>query len=71
MFRYSRCYTVRIQAIVHDWADFYPQCKIKDVFNEEIPPNIHSVTCIGGKGMTASAGFARENIASITNRVIT
>lgn len=47
------------------WAGYYSQCKQDKIFNKEIEPNIHVVTGIGGKGMTASAGYALENINRI------
>ncbi len=62
------------EAIAASWAGYYAQCKAnntgqsKDIFNEELLSNIHIVTAIGGKGMTASAGFAKENISKIFNK---
>nr|MBX2841585.1 FAD-dependent oxidoreductase [Flammeovirgaceae bacterium] len=47
------------------WAGYYTQCKTSDIFQKTIDKNIHIVTGIGGKGMTASAGFAYENIKKI------
>ncbi|WP_020533818.1 TIGR03364 family FAD-dependent oxidoreductase [Flexithrix dorotheae] len=47
------------------WAGYYTQCKTKDILQKTIDKNIHIVTGIGGKGMTASAGFAYENIKKI------
>ena len=47
------------------WAGYYSQCKQDKIFNREIEPNIHIVTGIGGKGMTASPGYALENINRI------
>ena len=47
------------------WLGMYAQCKTQDVFNEKIGEHIHIVTGIGGKGMTGSAGFAKENILNI------
>jgi hypothetical protein len=45
----------------------YSQCKTKDIFEHIIDNNIHIITGIGGKGMTASAGFSKENINKIFN----
>ncbi|WP_186755289.1 TIGR03364 family FAD-dependent oxidoreductase [Echinicola salinicaeni] len=53
--------------IAHRWYGMYSQCKTKDLFQETIDENIHIVTGIGGKGMTGSAGFAKENISKILN----
>lgn len=53
--------------IQHRWAGFYSQCKTTDIFEYTIGSNIHIVTGIGGKGMTGSAGFSKENITKILN----
>lgn len=45
--------------IKHRWLGEYSQWKTKDVFQKTIDGDIHIVTAIGGKGMTASAGFAK------------
>jgi len=47
------------------WSGMYTQCKTQDVFNETIGDRVHIVTGIGGKGMTGSAGFTKENIRNI------
>lgn len=44
----------------------YTQCKTSDIFRHSIGDRIHLLTGIGGKGMTASAGFAFENIKKYT-----
>ncbi len=49
------------------WIGLYSQCKSSDIYQQTIDKNIHIVTGIGGKGMTASAGFAKENINRIFN----
>ncbi len=50
--------------IAQNWTGFY--CQHKDeIFVQEIAPQIHIVTGIGGKGMTTSAGFAAAHIALI------
>lgn len=49
------------------WTGIYSQCKNKDVFQKTIDKNIHIVTGIGGKGMTGSGGFSKDNIATIFN----
>lgn len=53
--------------IQNRWYGTYSQCKTKDIFEETIAENIHIITGIGGKGMTGSAGFSKENIAKIFN----
>lgn len=50
------------------WYGMYSQCKTKDIFEETIDENIHIITGIGGKGMTGSAGFSKENINKIFNK---
>ncbi len=48
------------------WNGMYTQCKTSDIFRHSIGDRIHLLTGIGGKGMTASAGFAFENIKKYT-----
>ena len=47
------------------WFGTYAQGKNIDIFNTVIGENIHIVTGIGGKGMTGSAGYAKENINTL------
>ncbi len=49
------------------WFGLYSQCKNSDIYEHTVDDNIHIVTGIGGKGMTGSAGFAKENITKIFN----
>lgn len=49
------------------WFGIYSQCKHSDIFEYTPSPNIHIVTGIGGKGMTGSAGFSKQNIDLIFN----
>jgi FAD dependent oxidoreductase TIGR03364 len=53
--------------IQNRWYGRYSQCKTKDIFEHTIGENIHIITGIGGKGMTGSGGFAKENIRKIFN----
>ena len=53
--------------IQNRWFGMYSQCKTKDIFEHTIENNIHIITGIGGKGMTGSAGFSKENITKIFN----
>lgn len=53
--------------IQNRWFGMYSQCKTKDIFEHTIEDNIHIITGIGGKGMTGSAGFSKENITKIFN----
>lgn len=54
--------------IAQRWYGLYAQCKTADIYQKTIDSNIHIVTGIGGKGMTASAGFAKENINQLFNK---
>lgn len=51
--------------IQQSWYGIYSQCKTQDVFLCDVAPNIHIVTGIGGKGMTASPGFAEANLTRL------
>jgi FAD dependent oxidoreductase TIGR03364 len=51
--------------IQNRWYGRYSQCKTKDIFEHSIGDNIHIITGIGGKGITGSGGFAKENIRKI------
>lgn len=44
------------------WMGYYSQCKGCPIFNETMDEHIHIITAIGGKGMTASLGYAEESI---------
>jgi len=48
-----------------EWLGFYSQSKREAVFRHTVDRHIHIVTGIGGKGMTTSAGFARESLQGI------
>ncbi len=49
------------------WFGMYSQCATSDIYEQTIDKNIHIVTGIGGKGMTGSAGFSKQNINTIFN----
>ena len=51
--------------IRNTWLGFYSQCTQQDIFNYTIDEHVHIITGIGGKGMTASFGYAKENIKNI------
>ena len=51
--------------INRSWYGIYSQCKSAPVFTARPEPDIHIFTGIGGKGMTASPGYAWENIEAI------
>lgn len=44
------------------WAGFYPQHNEKHIFEHDVDEYIHIRTGIGGKGMTAGAGYAKDSI---------
>jgi FAD dependent oxidoreductase TIGR03364 len=47
--------------IARKWVGMYSQHS-EDIFDRLITPSIRVLTGIGGKGMTSSAGFARQSI---------
>ena len=47
------------------WNGYYSQCRDQEIFNHSIDNKIHIITGIGGKGMTGSFGYARENVSQI------
>lgn len=53
--------------IQNRWFGMYSQCKENDIFQHTVDQNIHIITGIGGKGMTGSAGFSKQNIEQIFN----
>lgn len=53
--------------IQSQWIGIYSQCATQDIFQHSIDNRVFIVTGIGGKGMTASAGFALENLHKIWN----
>ncbi|AKP49685.1 TIGR03364 family FAD-dependent oxidoreductase [Cyclobacterium amurskyense] len=53
--------------IAYRWYGTYAQCKNGELYEKTIDENIHIVTGIGGKGMTGSPAFAKENIEKLFN----
>lgn len=51
--------------IQRSWNGFYSQSKNAEIYEHTIGGKIHVVTGIGGKGMTTSCGFARQNIQKL------
>lgn len=47
------------------WAGFYPQHPTHHIVEYDLDERIHIRTAIGGKGMTASAGYAEQSIKKI------
>jgi FAD dependent oxidoreductase TIGR03364 len=54
-----------VRKLQSTWAGFYPQHPNKHIVTYDINDRIHIRTAIGGKGMTASAGYAAESINKI------
>lgn len=63
----KRIFNLPSYKIRNRWFGIYSQCSNSDIYENTIDKNIHVVTGIGGKGMTGSAGFAKENITKIFN----
>ncbi|WP_339922575.1 TIGR03364 family FAD-dependent oxidoreductase [uncultured Cyclobacterium sp.] len=53
--------------IAYRWYGTYAQCKNGELYKKTIDENIHIVTGIGGKGMTGSPAYAKENIEKLFN----
>jgi len=62
----QRIVTFDVNKIAKSWAGYYSQHP-QEIFTHSIDGKIFIFTGIGGKGMTSSAGFAEENIATIFN----
>jgi glycine/D-amino acid oxidase-like deaminating enzyme len=58
----KRIFALESWKIKKSWLGFYSQSSKGDIFQQTIDQNIHIVTGIGGKGMTASFGFAGNNM---------
>lgn len=52
-------------SICQTWIGYYSQAKNAPIINTELYSNLHFISGIGGKGMTASFGYAEENINNI------
>lgn len=61
----QRIFQLEDWQISRSWVGEYSQCKEQDIFNETIENDIHIVTGIGGKGMTGSFGYAKENVRNL------
>jgi len=63
----ERIVNINVKNIAGTWAGFYPQHPEKHILEYDLDDHIHIRTCIGGKGMTASAGYAEASIKQIFN----
>lgn len=61
----ERIVAIPVRKIDTAWAGYYPQHPTKNIIEHEVDERIHIRTCIGGKGMTASAGYAEYSIGKI------
>lgn len=64
----QRIVDFNVYDIQHYWAGFYPQHPTEHIVTYDIENRIHIRTAIGGKGMTASAGYAEQSIDDILSR---
>ncbi len=60
----ERIVSFDVRQIATSWAGFYSQHK-DHILEYDIDDRIHIRTCIGGKGMTASAGYAEHSIREV------
>lgn len=60
----QRIVTFDVRKIAQSWAGYYSQHP-QEIFTYTMDDAVHIFTGIGGKGMTSSAGFAEENIATL------
>lgn len=56
-----------VRNIASAWAGFYPQHNERQIFEADPDANIAIRTGIGGKGMTASAGYTRQFVDALFN----
>lgn len=58
----SHIIQIRGRQIAACWSGYYAQHNEKNIFEYDVSPQIHIRTGIGGKGMTAGAGYAKESV---------
>ena len=63
----ERIVNINVKNIAGTWTGFYPQHPEKHILEYDLDDRVHIRTCIGGKGMTASAGYAEDSIKQIFN----
>lgn len=56
---------LNIRNMASSWAGYYPQHPDKHILEYDLDDCIHIRTCIGGKGMTAGAGYAEASLHKI------
>ncbi len=63
----ERIVSFDVRKIETCWTGFYPQHNEKNIFEYDVEEHIHIRTGIGGKGMTAGAGYAKASIKILFN----
>ncbi|WP_440134358.1 TIGR03364 family FAD-dependent oxidoreductase [Chitinophaga sancti] len=58
----SHIINIGSRQIASCWNGFYAQHNENNIFEKDVSPQIHIRTGIGGKGMTAGAGYAKESV---------
>lgn len=61
----SHIIQIRGRQIATCWSGYYVQHNEKNIFEYDVSPHIHIRTGIGGKGMTAGAGYAKESVDAL------
>lgn len=61
----SRITNIDTTNLTESWAGYYGLHDDRDIFEHTLEGKIHIAVGIGGKGMTCSAGYAKENISQI------
>lgn len=61
----ERIVNFNLRDMATTWAGFYPQHPTEHILEYDIEDCIHIRTCIGGKGMTASAGYTEASLKKI------
>lgn len=61
----ERIANFKVRNLQSTWAGFYPQHPTHHIVEYDLDNRIHIRTAIGGKGMTASAGYAEQSIKKI------
>lgn len=58
----SHIINIKGRQIAACWNGYYAQHNENNIFEHDLTPQIHIRTGIGGKGMTAGAGYAKESV---------
>lgn len=63
----ERIVDLDVRKMASTWAGYYPQHPDKHILEYDFEDCIHIRTCIGGKGMTAGAGYSEDSLHKIFN----